>query len=226
MRYPLRKGLPKLPATMRQRPIDARGYPVPFFVAWPDGQPDHRIAEPIKLMRCVRDGLCWICGQPLRSPAVAVIGPMCGVNHVSSEPPSHETCARFAVTACPFLSRPLAHRREAGLAETPLSEPTGMLKHNPGVSLLWWTDRVEAFSPVGAGRSQRTGARRVLFDIGTPLRVEWWTEGRRATREEAERAIAIGLPKLEALAQSDEDRAMLRYEADALRAWLPLEEEV
>ncbi len=214
MTHRLREGLPKLPETLRDVPVDARGYPVPFFVAWVDGQPDHRVIDPKKLVRCVREQLCWICGQPLRWPAVIVNGPMGCVNRVSSEPPSHEACARFSVTACPFLSRPHAHRREAGMPDGHCEAPGVMLKHNPGISLLWWTSRVEAFSVARA---------RYLFSIGTPLRVEWWTQGRRATREEADQAIVAGLPHLVAMASDEEERATLQHQADELRAWLPPE---
>jgi hypothetical protein len=218
--HPYRKGLPEVPTTMRPLPIDWRGFPVPFFVAWIKGSPDHRVVEPIKLMRCVRDGLCWICGRPLIAPAVCVVGPMCGVNHVSSEPPSHEACARFSVQACPFLSRPHAHRREAGLPDVPLVEaPGAMLMHNPGMSLLWWTSRVEAFK---VGRVK--GSHNLLFDIGDPLKVEWWTEGRPATRDEAEQAIVVGLPRLEAACEGRENElAVLHQQAGVLRRWLPAE---
>jgi hypothetical protein len=214
MKRDLRPELPEAPPAIRRLPVDARGFPVPFFVAWLDGKPDHRIVEPIKLMRCVREGLCWICGQKLTRPAVCVIGPMCGVNHVSSEPPSHEACARFAVQGCPFMSRPNMRRREAGLPPELVAAPGVM--HNPGLSLLWWTERVEVFKAAGP-RSHRR-----LFDIGDPLRVEWWTEGRLATRDEAEAALAVGLPKLMAQAGGDAaEIAQLDRQADRLREWLP-----
>lgn len=215
MRHPLRPGLPELPAKLKRLPVDARGYPVPFFVAWVEGAPDHRIVEPIKFRRCVKDGLCWICGQPLRQPAVCVIGPMCGVNRVSSEPPSHEACARFAVVGCPFLSKPHMRRREAGLPDE-RHGPAGIaLLHNPGMSLLWWTRRVEVFKA-------ESGNGGLLFHIGEPQRVEWWTQGRLATRDEAEQALAVGLPNLLRLAGgSTDDIEQLHRQADELRAWLP-----
>jgi hypothetical protein len=219
MRHPLRPGLPELPPSMRKLPVDARGFPVPFFVAWLDGKPDHRVVEPIKLLRCIRDGVCWICGERLTLPVVCVIGPMCGVNHVSSEPPSHEACARFSVSGCPFLSRPSMRRREAGLPEELIAAPGVALLHNPGVSLLWWTERVEVFKVKGP-----KGSTHRLFDIGEPQRVEWWTEGRLATRDEAIDAIILGLPKLMEQAGGDAaEIASLGEQARALRRWLPEE---
>lgn len=41
----LRADLPPLPPRMQRLPVDERGYPVSFFVAWPDGKPDLPSAE-------------------------------------------------------------------------------------------------------------------------------------------------------------------------------------
>lgn len=214
----LRPGLPELPDTMRGLAVDERGYPVPFFVALIDGKPDHRVVDPAKLWRCVRKHLCWICGQRLTKPAVSVVGPMCGINRVSSEPPMHEACARFSVQACPFLSKPQMHRREAGMPEGLVEASGNMLLHNPGVSLLWWTERVEMFKV-----PPRPGQSGVLFDIGKPLKVEWWTQGRQATRQEVERAVAAGLPKLTAAAESAAELLDIQKRLEQLHELMPAE---
>src|SRR6266403_923711 len=103
-----------MPARMRALPVDHRGFPVPYFVGWVDGVPDHRTADPKKMKRCVEEGRCWLCGEPLGKWLACVIGPMCAINRNTSEPASHKDCALYAVKACPFLTRPYARRREAG----------------------------------------------------------------------------------------------------------------
>jgi hypothetical protein len=111
----LRKGLPPLPPRMRALPISDKGYPVPAFVEWIDGKPDFRVMRADFRLKCVRNNLCWQCGERLSNRLAFVIGPMCAVNRVSSEPPSHRDCALFAASACPFLTLPHAQRREANL---------------------------------------------------------------------------------------------------------------
>src|SRR5215831_18617572 len=121
----LRPELPPLPRRMKALPVD-RGYPVPWFVEWIDGVPDFRIMDGRKLVRAVRERLCWVCGQPLGSFLAFTVGPMCAVNRISSEPPSHRDCAVFSAKACPFLTRPTMRRREAGRPEE-AEQPGGMM---------------------------------------------------------------------------------------------------
>ena len=56
-----------LPDRMKALPVDKRGYPVPKFVEWIDGEPDFRVVSPSHMARCFRHHRCWICGEPLGS---------------------------------------------------------------------------------------------------------------------------------------------------------------
>jgi hypothetical protein len=114
------------------------------------------------------------------------IGPMCAVNRTSSEPPSHLECSRFSARNCPFLTRPRMKR--VGEENLPCGAVTAageMIKRNPGVALVWVTKRYEAF-PDGKGGT--------LFDIGEPHAVEWYAQGREASRAEVLESIETGLP--------------------------------
>lgn len=194
----LRPNLPPLPARMASLPVDARGYPVPFFVAWVDGKPDHRVMDGSKLPRAVNHGLCWMCGQHLGVHKAFCLGPMCALNRTNSEPPSHRECLQFAVQACPFLTRPRAHRREAGLPEG--RESAGLpITRNPGAVAIWVTRSFTTFRP-------DHGNPGVLFHIGPPVSVEWWAEGRPATRAEVRDSVEGGLPLLWELAR-EQDQA-------------------
>lgn len=185
----LRAGLPLLPARIAALPIDERGYPVPWFVAWIDGAPDFRIIGPGKLSAAHSRKLCWICGQPLGRNFAFVAGPMCGVNRVSAEPPNHADCATFAAIACPFLVRPMAKRREINMADT--IRPDGMIDRNPGVAMVWHARDYERFR---AGDS-------VLIRMGHATSVDWYCQGRRATKAEIMASIESGMPLLAAQAE-------------------------
>src|ERR1041385_2432550 len=97
-----RTDLPELPARLRKLPVE-RGYPVPWFVAFVDGHYDFRVIGPGKIARAVQENRCWICGDTLGSYLCFPIGPMCAINRVTSEPPSHRECAEWSARACPFL---------------------------------------------------------------------------------------------------------------------------
>lgn len=180
-----------MPQRVTYLPRDARGYPVPKFVEWIDGKPDFRVIDPEHMLRCIRHKACWICGEPLGRYMVFVIGPMCVINRISAEPPSHMDCARFAAEACPFLSQPLAKRRERDLPAH--AEVPGMLEHNPGTMCLWVTS---SYKVVQNGKG-------LLFQIGEPMSVEFWSQGRKATRAEIDAAIEKGFPLLMEMAVED-----------------------
>ncbi len=195
----LRTDLPAVPRRMTRLPIDKRGYPVPWFVAWIDGEPDFRIIKPRAVLQALRDKKCWICGERLGKYKAFVIGPMCAINRVSSEPPMHRDCAEFAAMACPFLTRPTAKRREHGLAELDVKQAAGNgLKRNPGVALVWITKRFEIIR-------LKDG---LLFDVGKPDEVLWFCEGREATRDEVMESIRSGYPILQEAAEKEGDGAV------------------
>jgi hypothetical protein len=181
------------PARIRRLKLDRRGFPVPWFVAWIDGVADHRIIDAGKMEPAIKQRLCWTCGEPLGKTYAFTIGPMCAVNRVISEPPSHRECAEYAVAACPFLSRPEAHRRTAGMPDVDLSPAAGDgLKRNPGIICLWVT---RSFAPfrVPASTNAYPG---ILFDLGEPIETVWYAEGRPASHMEVVSSLYSGLSSL------------------------------
>jgi hypothetical protein len=175
-----------LPAHMKHLPKDHRGFPVPWFVAWKDGEPFFPAMDPAKLAKAANQGLCWVCGIALGRYRASVIGPMCAITRTISEPPSHLDCARFSAMYCPFLANPRMGRvpkskYPGGEHQRPAGD--GILR-NPGAVAVWIeTRRCKPFR-VGDG---------VLFELGEPDSVEWFAEGRRARRSEIEASIRSGL---------------------------------
>lgn len=217
-------------ARFKSLPISPEGYPVPFFVAWmkdgkecrktePGAMPDFRVIGRMpsgesKIIYCHRQQRCWLCGRTLGVFSCFVVGPMCTVNRASSEPPSHFDCARLAVQACPFLAKPRMRRNDKEMPEH--RQVSGlMIERNPGVAALWITTKYNSFKVKnGSG---------IMFNIGEPTSVEWWAEGRRATRDEVRASMDSGLPILQDMAAKEGLGAVNQLEAYRLIAmqWLP-----
>lgn len=181
----LRPGLTDLPARLKNLPI-ARGYPIPWFVEWIDGKPEFRIASSHKRLRAVTEHLCWVCGDRLGSYVVFVVGPMCAVNQISSDPGMHRECAEWSVKNCPFLVRPQMERRENNLPEEMANTP-GFIARNPGITVMWITKDYRPFN-IGGGDW--------LIKIGEPREVLVFREGRPANHDEVFESVKTGLPLL------------------------------
>jgi hypothetical protein len=192
----------EMPERFRHLPLSDEGYPIPFFVPYYGGKPEFRGFDPDKLRACVKLKRCWLCGEPLGRFMVFTIGPMCAVNRVSAEPPSHYDCALYATKACPFLSQPRMRRNEKDMPDH-LEAAGIMLRRNPGVTLLWVTRHYRPFKDGQGG---------VLFNVGDPHRVEFYAEGRKATHEEIMASIDSGMPMLRAVAERDGSEAVAELE--------------
>lgn len=187
---------------MDSRPMDARGYRVPWFVAWLDGQADFRIVGPGKFKQAIQQDLCWACGGKLGAHKAFVIGPMCGINRTSAEPPCHLECAEYSATHCPFLINPAAVRRETKRPEGTKNPAGIMIKRNLGVTLIWVTKSYELFRADGG----------YLIEIGEPKRLIWYAKGRPATREEVYESIESGCHVLREVAEKESKDALQEYE--------------
>ncbi len=204
---------------MAALPIDDRGYPVPWFVHWtPEGKPDFRIMDNKKRAIAVTQNKCWMCGERLGQFQAFVIGPMCAINRVSQEPPSHKDCAIFAAKACPFLTRPHAKRRESGLPEDIAPDNGIAVLHNPGVSLIWITRSFFCYA-VPTPENPKGW----LIKVGDPIETLWYAEGRPANRLEVLEAIMRGLPILveASKVQGKEASLALAVAIDQVRRILP-----
>lgn len=216
--------LPKpIPPRIAKLPRDHRGFPVPYFVQWMhgdkpcphgEGVPDFRVIDTHKFLVALRLPRCWVCGENMGRHRVFSIGPMCAVNRVISEPPSHRECAEWSVKACPFLSKPRMKRNMKDIPEAATDAAGIHIDRNPGVTCLWETSDYRPFKPDVGGEG-------VLIRLGDPDRVDWWCEGRAATREEVADAIRTGLPELVKMAQQDGADAMEAL-VEALDRALPL----
>jgi len=193
----MRQFVGTFPPSMRALPVDRRGFPVPWFVEWVDGEPLFPVMDTRKLVRAIKDQRCWCCGGKLWKNRAFVVGPMCCVNRLSAEPPSHVDCAEFAALNCPFLAHPKLKRAELPEGAT---EPAGlMIARNPGVAAVWITEshKIEWHDSPGGGKLP-------LFRMGPAKRLTFYAHARPALRHEVDVAVATGLPSLEAAATGDD----------------------
>jgi len=206
----LKHGLLPPPDKMKRLPIDARGYPVPWFVAWINGEPDFRVIKPQATEIAHDKGLCWLCGGRMGS------GPMCTINRVSPEPPSHLSCAEYAVVACPFLTQPKMVRSPREMPTEAKVPPGVMIERNPGVTCIWTTRQYSLIEANGG----------MLFSMGPPDNVEWFSRGRHATWDEVNDAIASGMPILQKMAEEegkDAEAELLKRHSHVISHYLPEE---
>jgi hypothetical protein len=90
----------ELPVRMRSCARDHRGYPIPFLM-----MPDSQISiDGEKLMVCLGQKLCMICGKKLDNKKWFIGGQATARNRLFNDPAMHEECARYALRVCPFLS--------------------------------------------------------------------------------------------------------------------------
>jgi hypothetical protein len=216
--HAVRPELEPLTERLARLPVDDRGYPVPWFVAWHDGKPEFRAMDATKWAKAVRERRCWVCGDRLGAYLAFVIGPMCGVNRTSAEPPCHLECAAWSARNCPFLVRPQMVRREDDeINESKLVEQSAgtALSRNPGVAMVWVTKSYSLFDG---------GGTQPLIRIGEPVLIRCYAHGRLATRKEVIESVESGLPTLMTMARDQQriegvpavaelERAVKRFEA-------------
>lgn len=91
-------------------------------------------------------------------------------------------------------------RREGALPEK-LKEPPGApIKRNPGVVCLWTTKKYSVAPAHGIHSNPG-----LLFRLGEPESLEFYAEGRPASREEVDESVRTGLPLIAREAVLDDE---------------------
>ncbi len=206
-----RAGMEPMPNTMRRRPIDERGYPVPWFTAVVNGKYDLRVADARKIPKALHQRICWICGQRMGLVATFVVGPMAVMNSVTSEPPSHPDCAEWASRVCPFINQSMRFRNRHEYPEG-TRKPAGIsMEHQPGIMALWTTNTYSPF------RVQNG----TLIKVGVPKEVIWVKEGRHATRAEVVEAVDAAHKQMLSEAESLDEITQMRQARQWAEMYFP-----
>jgi len=188
-----------IPKHLRGRPV-YNGYVVPFFVSWylPDGskvnertpnaKPNFPIIDMDRAQICRKRNACWICGKQLGTYRWFVMGPGSAITRTALEPPSHRDCAKYAVRVCPFMLNPNKQINNNAARNAVVELIGSVPPDNPGVSVLWATKSYDLL-PVDPSRGI------FYYRPHEPDVVEFWREGRHATRAEIDAAIDRSLAR-------------------------------
>ncbi|MPQ71493.1 hypothetical protein GC387_33380 [Pseudomonas sp. MWU12-2323] len=155
------------PPRIASLPKDERGYPIFFtLLVGPDGKPNFRAQDPYKWEAGVHNSLCGICGQKLGKKFAFVGGPRSIKSRYFTDLPMHESCAVYALKACPFIAMPKF---------TYLTQHAPELAVNPLVS----DKRPEMF---GIGITSKMKVVQLqghtVIRAGTFTRVQFWKDGK------------------------------------------------
>lgn len=110
----MKRGLP-IPDMMKGLPLDKRGFPIPFLVAYDlAGEPMFTVNDDQKTMRAITESLCGICGQELTYGDLWWVGGPLSAFHPDGcyvDGPMHAECSTYALMACPHLAAPKYTKR-------------------------------------------------------------------------------------------------------------------
>jgi len=107
-----------MPAELVNRPRDARGFPITFVTLMDsDGRPDFTVIDGQKIVRCIQDHLCGLCGTTLFQPIAFIGGPLAAEQNLFLDPPMHPDCAEYAMKVCPHIATPTARYSKPNLSD-------------------------------------------------------------------------------------------------------------
>ena len=189
----IRQSLLPLPRELVGRPIDHRGFPVPWFVTnkTKDDQWDFVHVSQTRINEAIRNSKCFVSGEKMGKFAAFVVGPMCTINRIASDPPCKPSVGDWSAMHCPFLSNPSAKRPGGEDAFKGSSVGGVPIAANPGVTAVWVTRHW------GMSMQER------LFQFGEPERVTWYHKGRLATVAEAREGFEAGAQRLMDMAEKE-----------------------
>lgn len=127
-----------IPKELAHLKIDKRGYPVPFFVSWINGDPEFRYLDKARIDMIIDNKVCHICGKKLHKDYCYFIsGPLGYQNRISSDAGMHRVCAEFSLMACPHLYLQKAERRDNDeLGKAIASAPSPVIRDKPSCLFL------------------------------------------------------------------------------------------
>lgn len=152
------------PLALLHRPTIG-GLVVPWItVQMPDGRYRFGAIDAHRLMACLHDQRCQICGQPTHSPFVFAMRDVDIARLIAPEPPMHAECATYSATACPMLAGGMAHYRNSQ-ADNPAAsgDPDNARAGHP--AHRWYLLWAKAYQPVIDRRTQQPAARITPGDV-------------------------------------------------------------
>jgi hypothetical protein len=179
-----------IPPDLQGNDRDRRGLPIPFVV-YRDlkGMPHFSINDTGVVDRVIAEGLCGLCGRPLKPDQIWFVGgPGSSFREdgMYIDPFMHEDCGRYAVQVCPFIAAPNYRRVEGRTLKAGDIHEEASLYDNqiaPPRPLVFFFTRAAGFSVVDP--QDGSGQKYILPDRPW-LDVEFWANGEPITQAEAE----------------------------------------
>lgn len=178
-----------IPPKMRLRPLDKRGYPIPWIVSKDlDGVPYFTVNDTERGFMAIDRGICGICGNKLERDRWLVGGPGAAFHEHGAflDPPMHHQCATYALTVCPFLATRYTKRIDDALAMNgrwppgmKIVQEDNMVPQQPSFFALVKTASIQ--------RHQEQPGIYYVIPKRPFLAVELWKDGKQITAEEAAR---------------------------------------
>jgi hypothetical protein len=165
-----------IPKRLRTRPLDRRGYPVPWVVFIDGaGMPQFTINDIGKAHACRTKRLCGLCGNRMDKTMWFIGGKRCFTHEHGAfvDPPNHYECAEYALRVCPFLAAPsYARRIDFGkLTPASIGDRIALALHNDMPD-----DRPDCFG-LGATRGWRFIDEASVYVVERWDYLEWWKAG-------------------------------------------------
>jgi hypothetical protein len=134
----IRQQRPAIPARLAARPVDpSRGLPIPYVNEHDDGSVNFALVNGGRVLECVRDRLCGLCGERQEFLVAFVGGPGGFHQRLYTDPPGHVDCARAALDLCPYLG--LERHQRRGLTEATAAPGfADMEKAQPVILAVTW----------------------------------------------------------------------------------------
>jgi hypothetical protein len=147
------------PPRIAALPKDERGYPI-FYTALvgPDGKANYRAQDTVKCNLALHEGLCGMCGQKLGKLMAFVGGPISIKNRLFADLPMHESCAVYALQACPFIAAPkfsYQHAVDADMGVNPLVSDARPERFGLGITNKMKLVTIQGQTVIKAGRFSR-----------------------------------------------------------------------
>jgi hypothetical protein len=117
-----------MPERIAKLPKDDRGYPVTYIAAFINGKPDLGIQDYAKVLSCVREWRCHVCGEKLGKLGYFIAYEPIAKRPRFLDPAIHKECALYSLKVCPYLANPSAKHRSSKMLrtdQTDLGEVTG-----------------------------------------------------------------------------------------------------
>lgn len=126
-----------MPPTVRSRPRDSRGYPVPAITPWDGEEPQFALTDHGRSADCARMRRCSVCDTLMPpGPVWRVVGASESAAIADAlaagrpyrnlaatlEGPGHRACMLYASMVCPYLARPNARRGLSALRPDEMTE--------------------------------------------------------------------------------------------------------